>query len=764
MSYQSSTSSSRLLIRFLFVTAGLTIASIVWLGWNIYSSYTVIKKVDARNNKSQKLSGQIVHFDEVLTMSARMATTTGDPRWEKRYRLFEPQLDKTIKEAISIAPGEYTGNFAIKTDKANIELVAMENRAFELVHQGLLEEARSILFSSKYERQKEIYAHGMNNYRVRIDNLMKENLRSAKNKMILGIAVILLIILLLSVSWIVVIKRLKERQELLQQSKDTLESRVRERTAELRYEIKERKQTEELLERRSHDLGKRVKELKCLYDISTLVNKLDVSLEEILQGTVDSIPLAWQYPEITCARITLDGQEYKTQNHRVTSWKQSSSITVQGKRSGLVEVCYLEKRLEIDEGPFFKEERNLINSIAEKLGSIAERIREKEKNKILEMQMRQAEKMGAMGQLASGVVHDLSNKLVPIIGFANIVIRKINPEERSILDYLDIITKEGEEAKSLLTQLLTFAKKTPGNPTVMCAHESIKEATKILKRTISKNIIIKKKLKANPSLIYAEKSQIHNALLNLGLNARDAMPEGGTLIYATKTIHLHEKNFDASLANLKAGAYLEIKVIDTGVGIDDGIIDNIFEPFFTTKEAGKGTGLGLASVYGAISKHNGDINVYSVAGKGTTFCLYLPLSTFESEQTKPERGPISGSGNILFVDDEESIGKYMCAFLTELGYSVTFCSSGIQAEKVFDMNHDSIDLVMLDMMMPDLDGKETFLRMKKIDPDIRAIIISGYSDQIINAQEAKSLGIIEWIQKPFDEQYLSKRIAEITTS
>jgi two-component system, cell cycle sensor histidine kinase and response regulator CckA len=136
----------------------------------------------------------------------------------------------------------------------------------------------------------------------------------------------------------------------------------------------------------------------------------------------------------------------------------------------------------------------------------------------------------------------------------------------------------------------------------------------------------------------------------------------------------------------------------------------------------------------------------------------------ESEQTKPERELIFGSGNILMVDDEESIRKYMDAFLTELGYSVTCCSSGIQAEKVFDKNHDSIDLVILDIMMPNLDGKETFLRMKKIDPDMHAIIISGYDDQIINAQEAKLLGIIDCIQKPFDEQYLSKRIAEITTS
>ena len=389
--------------------------------------------------------------------------------------------------------------------------------------------------------------------------------------------------------------------------------------------------------------------------------------------------------------------------------------------------------------------------------NITDRKQAEEKRKQLQAQLQQALKMEAMGTLAGGIAHDFNNLLMAIQGRTSIMLMKKDSSHPDIR-HLKGIEDNVESAADLTRQLLGFARggKYEVKPTDL--NELVKKQNRMFGRT-KKEIAIRGKYEKDLWSVEVDQGQIEQVLLNLYVNAWQAMPAGGDLYLETENVTL-DKNYVKPFA-IEPGKYVKISVTDTGVGMDKETQKKIFEPFFTTKEIGRGTGLGLASVYGIIKNHDGFINVYSEKGHGTTFNIYLPASEKEiTEEKKPAGDTVRGSETVLFVDDEDMIIEIAGEMFEQLGYKVLTARSGKEAIEIYTENKGHIDLVLLDMIMPDMSGSDTYDRIKKIDPKVKVLLSSGYS---INGQatEIMDRGCNGFIQKPFKMNELSQKLREI---
>jgi two-component system cell cycle sensor histidine kinase/response regulator CckA len=388
---------------------------------------------------------------------------------------------------------------------------------------------------------------------------------------------------------------------------------------------------------------------------------------------------------------------------------------------------------------------------------ITERKRaEKEKRK-LETQFHQAQKMEALGTLAGGIAHDFNNLLMGIQGNASLVLCDIDSDH---LHYENLRTIEElvQSGAQLTRQLLGFSRRGKYQVKPTDINELIRNNLEMFART-KKEITIHTKYQEGIWPVEVDRGQIEQVLLNLFVNAWQAMPGKGELYLETENVTLTETYIKPHQVN--PGGYVKISVADTGVGIDKKTQQRIFDPFFTTKEMGRGTGLGLASSYGIVKNHDGIINVYSEKGKGTTFTIYLPISEKEVRQEKALSEEIlKGSETVLLVDDEDFILSVGSRVLKKLGYEVLTASSGEAAIDVYKANKDKIDMVILDMIMPEMGGGDTYDRIKEINPAVKALLSSGYS---IDGQATEILqrGCHDFIQKPFDMKGLSQKIREI---
>jgi PAS domain S-box-containing protein len=376
-----------------------------------------------------------------------------------------------------------------------------------------------------------------------------------------------------------------------------------------------------------------------------------------------------------------------------------------------------------------------------------------------EQHFRQAQKMDVVGQLAGGVAHDFNNMLSGILGFAELLKLKLK-DDLSANKYVDKIIETAARSSDLTRKLLAFARKGKTVSTPIDINAPIKEAISILERSIDKRIKINTKLSAEQTTIIGDPSLLQNAFLNLGINARDAMPNGGVLSFSSSIVFLDSTFCDENIPGADPGFFIEILVSDTGTGMDKHVMEKIFEPFFTTKEVGKGTGLGLAAVYGTIKEHKGSIKVYSELGVGTIFKIYIPVDkNIVLSKTDEEPELITGKGKILFVDDESIIRNVGFSQLTNLGYEVILAEDGQQAMDIFKTQYKEISIVILDMIMPRLNGKDTFLKMKEIQPDVKVIFSSGFShDGRVN--DLLKLGAIAFLQKPYRVYEISKILAD----
>jgi signal transduction histidine kinase len=359
------------------------------------------------------------------------------------------------------------------------------------------------------------------------------------------------------------------------------------------------------------ELRERVKELTCLYGIARVVGQLGASIDEVLQGVTELLPPAWLYPEITCARIVVDGRAYTTDGFRETPFRQVAEIVVDKRKVGFVEVVYIERKLTMDEGPFLVEERNLIDSVAREVGIFYQRTVAESEKASLHDQLRHADRLATIGQLAAGVAHELNEPLANILGFAQLAKKTPDLEAQVEKDLLSIETAS-LHAREIIRKLMTFSRQLPPKKTPVQLNDLVEEGLYYFEaRCVKAGIALVLDLAKDLPVVTMDAGQMNQVLVNLVVNAIQAMPDGGQLTVGTR--------------EMENGICLSVK--DTGVGISEEVKDQVFLPFFTTKDVNEGTGLGLAVIHGIVKSHGGDIEFQTDEHKGTEFQVYIPLES-----------------------------------------------------------------------------------------------------------------------------------------
>lgn len=407
----------------------------------------------------------------------------------------------------------------------------------------------------------------------------------------------------------------------------------------------------------------------------------------------------------------------------------------------------------------------LFRKLEKKMADLERANRELEQSLVehnrLEDQLRQAQKMEAVGRFSAGIAHDFNNILTVIIGYGGLMRIKSALGEGD-RDKLDHILEAADRAKNLASSLLTFSRKQLIKMQLLDLSGAVSGVETFLRRVIGDDITLNISTASEQIPVMADRGHIEQILMNLAVNAKDAMPEGGTLSVDTKIISIDD-SFIRMHGYGTPGRYALLSVSDSGVGMDAATCQQIFEPFFTTKESGRGTGLGLSIVYGIIKQHNGHIHVYSEPGQGTTFRILLPLTAEGVEAgviTQPFLTPPGGCETILVVDNEESIREYLQLFLNTLGYSVYQAADGEEAVNVYSQKGGEIDLVLMDVVMPHKNGSEAALEIRKMNENAKILFVSGYPYDIITERHL-AVDNGELIMKPVAPSELALKVREI---
>jgi PAS domain S-box-containing protein len=381
----------------------------------------------------------------------------------------------------------------------------------------------------------------------------------------------------------------------------------------------------------------------------------------------------------------------------------------------------------------------------------------------LENQLRTAQKFESVGTLAGGIAHDFNNALTGIVGFGELLRMRLAGDEQALHD-VDEILRCAERASTLTRQLLAYARRQVMEPVNLDLSALVADLMKLIGKVMGEHVEVKTVLDKNLPTIHADRGQIEQAVMNLCLNARDAMPDGGRLMVETGGVHLEEE-YIRQHPYMKPGRYVLLTVSDTGIGMDEKTRERVFDPFFTTKGPDKGTGLGLAMVYGIVKQHGGFLHLYSEPGKGTTFKLYFPVV-----EARPDAVPArsreeiarGGAETILLAEDEETIRSFIERTLKELGYHVLVARNGEEAIGIFRENKEIV-LAVLDVVMPRKGGKEAFEEMYRQDPQLKVIFTSGYARDGIHESSALIAGK-PFLQKPFGPTILARKIREVLDS
>lgn len=395
------------------------------------------------------------------------------------------------------------------------------------------------------------------------------------------------------------------------------------------------------------------------------------------------------------------------------------------------------------------------------LRDLSERAHTEEKLRMIEDQLHQAKKMYALGQLAGGVAHDFNNLLTVIFGNSELLLQRM-PKDDPNYGLVNEIYQTGKRAALVTQRLLIFSRKAVIEPKLLNINDIVSDMKPILQRLIGEHIQLNTLLGRDLKYIKIDPGQIEQVLINLTANARDAMPNGGAIVIETSTVELDER-YCRLHPQAQAGRYVLLKVRDTGCGMDQETLSHLFEPFFTTKNRGKGTGLGLATVFGIIEQHKGYIEVHSQPNEGSEFLLYFPVSGEAPPPhppTEPLHSDLRGTETILLVEDDDNIREITRKILQLYGYTLHTARTGKEALQILDRISEPIDMLISDLILPDMNGAEMAREIQKRESTIKVLFISGYTDHAID-QENSRFGRASFLQKPFTIRELAQKVREL---
>jgi two-component system, cell cycle sensor histidine kinase and response regulator CckA len=544
--------------------------------------------------------------------------------------------------------------------------------------------------------------------------------------------------------------KLKAANRMQRLVKEHLEDQVAERTRELQKELAERKRIEDALRHSNESWGNT---FNAITDIVLVISRehdvleinhagclaLNRSKEEVLgrkcfelmHGRSDPIPGCPCVQSVAERRPCMGEYEDKGRCYSMVSWP-----TV--------------------------DERGEVVSLAQVIKDVTQEKQAEFERSRLQEQLRASQKLEAIGSLAGGIAHDFNNMLYVIMTFTDLLLDATDEGDPRRIQLAEV-KKAAERAATLVRQLLAFSRKQILQPVPLDLNRVTAELEKMLRRILGEDIALVPSLAPDLGLVLADPSQIEQVLMNLVVNARDAMPAGGKLIIETANVELAEA-FMIGGSPVKPGSYIMLAVTDTGCGMDVETCDRIFEPFFTTKERGKGTGLGLSTVYGIIRQSGGEILVHSVRGKGTAFRIFLPRSEPQPQPESPASVQVvkrtTGNETILLVEDEPAVRDLAKQVLTQVGYTVMTASNGVDALRVCEKHLDEIHLVLTDVVMPEMGGRAFVEQLAKARPDIKILYMSGYTDEAIDNHGALNPGT-HLITKPFSLTDLRRKVREV---
>jgi two-component system, cell cycle sensor histidine kinase and response regulator CckA len=402
----------------------------------------------------------------------------------------------------------------------------------------------------------------------------------------------------------------------------------------------------------------------------------------------------------------------------------------------------------------------MYDAASQKLGAVVT-LRDVTDQRALEEQFRQSQKMDAIGRLAGGVAHDFNNMLAVINGYTDLLLLDgdLTPDTRT---YLEEVRQAGERAAGLTRQLLAFSRKQVVAPVPLDVNDVVRDTDRMLRRLIGEDVSLETRTDSRPAIVTMDPGQLEQILVNLAVNSRDAMPQGGKLTIETRLLHLDD-TYTSRHLDVNPGEYVMLAVSDTGAGMDAATRARIFEPFFTTKEQGKGTGLGLATVYGIVKQTGGSIEVYSEPEYGTTFKIYLPLTAAPDaggSTTEARTALVEGNATVLLVEDDESVRSMTSAILTRGGYTVLDAVSPEEAFRWCREYPGPIHLLLTDVVMPGMSGRELAERVTRERPEMKVLFMSGYTDDAI-VRHGVLHSEVAFVGKPFTARELTARIAEL---
>lgn len=402
-----------------------------------------------------------------------------------------------------------------------------------------------------------------------------------------------------------------------------------------------------------------------------------------------------------------------------------------------------------------------MKNLTRKVNAQIELMKKSEKEKIeLQEQLHQSQKMEALGQLAGGIAHDLNNILGGISGYSEMISTHFSHIDPKLDKYATAINTACQRAGEMTTNLLTFARKKRFELLPVDIHSLIINSLQLLQHSIDKRISISHTLNASSFIVTGDSTQLQNCFINLALNSRDAMPEGGELTFYTENVEVNDQFSKSRPFQIQNGSYILIRVSDTGTGMERDTADRAFDPFFTTKGQGKGTGLGLSIVFGCVKGHGGFIEIDSSPGNGCRMNMYLPTTTVQVSEQCITGTAVRGEGNILVIDDEYAIRDVITEMLENLGYKVATCKDGYEGIEHFRTHHNEIKLVILDLMMPGMSGFDCLKKLKDIDESVKILVASGYSHEG-EIEKITEMGVTDFIRKPFNSRTISTTIRKM---